>query len=407
MRRCSIAAFILMTIPMMAAGPQPVPLPSMNAEKWRADVDVFARQIPKRHANAFHAMTRERFDQAVADLKARTDKSNDDEMIVGLMEIAASVGDGHTRVFFPAGFHRLPVNMGQFEGDFRVTRASADAGAALGARVIRIDQVPISEVVERLRRVISQDESEWFVRGAIPSMIVVTEILHGLGIVTDPMKVRLTVLDDEQAEKQIEVAAVPANANSSQWPTAQTALPLMTSLEPQAALAFTYLEAAKTVYVNFRRYDDLRSRSKELWQLVDSRPVEKIAIDLRGNGGGDYTVGRKYLVSELKARPKIKAYVLIGNRTFSAAMNNAIDFRNDAHAILVGQPIGEKANSYQENDEIVLPNSKLVVSYSTRFYEFLSGEASPIVKPEHEIAPTWADFVAGRDPALEWVLAQK
>jgi hypothetical protein len=141
--------------------------------------------------------------------------------------------------------------------------------------------------------------------------------------------------------------------------------------------------------------------------LVDSRPVEKIAIDLRGNGGGDYTVGRKYLVSELKARPKIKAYVLIGNRTFSAAMNNAIDFRNDAHAILVGQPIGEKANSYQENDEIVLPNSKLVVSYSTRFYEFLSGEASPIVKPEHEIAPTWADFVAGRDPALEWVLAQK
>jgi hypothetical protein len=52
-------------------------------------------------------------------------------------------------------------------------------------------------------------------------------------------------------------------------------------------------------------------------------------------------------------------------------MVNAIDFRNNTNAILVGEPIGERPNSYSENDEMTLPNSRLVVSYSTRYYKFV------------------------------------
>ncbi len=87
-------------------------------------------------------------------------------------------------------------------------------------------------------------------------------------------------------------------------------------------------------------------------------------------------------------------------------MNNAIDFKNDAKATLVGLPIGEKPNSYQENDEMTLPESKLVVSYSTRFYKFLPDGAPPIVSPDVTIEPRWEDYVAGRDAALEWALSR-
>ena len=38
-------------------------------------------------------------------------------------------------------------------------------------------------------------------------------------------------------------------------------------------------------------------------------------------------------------------------------------------ATLVGETMGERPNSYSENDEMVLPNSKLELSYSTRFYQ--------------------------------------
>jgi len=385
------------------AAPQPVPLPPMSAEKWRADVDFFARELPKRHMNAFHAVTREQFDRAVADLRAKAGTVSDDEMIVGLKQIAASVGDAHTGVRLPAGAHRLPVSITQFGDEFRVTQATGEAKALLGGKLVRIDDVPIGEVTARLRTVISQDESEWFVRGAMVPNMLLSEVLHGLRIARDPARVRLTVADELGKERAVEVATIPAGTSPADWPSAQTTPPAV-RLDPQAALAFAWLEDAKTVYVSFRGYDDLKKRSRELWAFVDSHPVQKIVIDLRQNGGGDYTDGRKYLVAPLKERPKIRPYVLIGNRSMSAAMNNAIDFRTDARATLVGQPIGEKANSYQENDEMVLPASKLVVSYSTRFYRFLPNDPAGIVKPDEETAPTWADYVAGRDPALEWAL---
>jgi hypothetical protein len=54
---------------------------------------------------------------------------------------------------------------------------------------------------------------------------------------------------------------------------------------------------------------------------------------------------------------------------------------------------------------MTLPSSGLVVSYSTRYYEFLD-EDVPAVLPDVRIDPTWADFRAGRDPVMEWILAQ-
>ena len=85
-------------------------------------------------------------------------------------------------------------------------------------------------------------------------------------------------------------------------------------------------------------------------------------------------------------------------------MVNAIDFRKETNAILVGEPIGERPNSYSENDEMTLPNSRLVVSYSTRYYKFLEEDA-PAVQPDKRIDPNWADFQAGRDPVIEWILS--
>lgn len=87
-------------------------------------------------------------------------------------------------------------------------------------------------------------------------------------------------------------------------------------------------------------------------------------------------------------------------------MNNAVQFRGEAQAMLVGEPIGEKPNSYQERDEMTLPHSKLVLGYSTKFYKFQADDAPPLVTPDKTIVPTWDDFLAGRDPVLDWVLAQ-
>ncbi|MFN2438356.1 MAG: hypothetical protein ABR503_04090 [Chitinophagaceae bacterium] len=47
-----------------------------------------------------------------------------------------------------------------------------------------------------------------------------------------------------------------------------------------------------------------------------------------------------------------------------------------------------------------LPNSKLVVSYSTRYYKFLD-EDVPAFMPDVPVDPNWKDYAAGIDPVME------
>lgn len=390
-------------LPALAGGAPPASLPTLTTAQWQADVETFLRQLPKKHANAFHHLTRAEYEAAAAALRSRVAGSHPDEILVGMLQITARIGDGHTYVHMPAGTHRLPVQLLPFGADLRVVRATEEARPLLGGRLVRVDDMPLLQVVERVHTVVSQAESDAFVRGLTPSRMRVTEVLHGLGVVADPLRVRLTVVDDAGAERTAAVTAIAASSQLA-WIEAAAAPPLY-SEHPNEQLWFTWIEPAKTVYVGFRGYQDLRQRAQQLWSFVDAQPASKIVIDLRDNGGGDYTEGRKHLIEPLRRRPQLRAYALVGNRTFSAAMNNAIDLRN-ARATLVGETIGERPNSYQENDEMTLPNSRLVVSYSTRFYEFLPKGSPPTVVPDRTIEPTWEEFRAGRDPVLEWVLAQ-
>ena len=96
--------------------------------------------------------------------------------------------------------------------------------------------------------------------------------------------------------------------------------------------------------------------------------------------------------------------MITGPGTFSAATVNALDLRNEANAILVGSPTGMRPNHYGEPGEFRLPNSGFRISYSTQYHRFGADPDSAVV-PDRNIEPTWAEFRAGRDPVMEWILS--
>jgi hypothetical protein len=55
---------------------------------------------------------------------------------------------------------------------------------------------------------------------------------------------------------------------------------------------------------------------------------------------------------------------------------------------------------------MTLPASKIVVSYSTRYYKFVPEDGLNAVEPDQRVEQTWADAKAGRDAVLEWELAR-
>jgi hypothetical protein len=75
-----------------------------TAKKWQEDLRYLARELPKRHKDLFHAMTREQFEAAVKNLDERIPNLSQEQIIVELQRIVAMIRDGHTRIQdFPFG----------------------------------------------------------------------------------------------------------------------------------------------------------------------------------------------------------------------------------------------------------------------------------------------------------------
>ncbi len=382
-----------------------VPRLDISKEQWREDLQNLAHELPKRHGNAFHHVSRERFEAAVAELDRRLDRLNGDETYVGLNRIAVLIGDGHTYVDFPPDRASLPLALERFDGEYRIVRVVPGLEKALGARVVKIEDTPIARARELLLTMTPGGETPELAEARVTYFLSLGMLLHGFGITSDRNQAPWTLADDNGKEFTVTVQSLTPD-RKVEWVSAYKEPPLYQQ-RPAETFWYTYLPESGAVYCNFRGYRELGNHARGLLPLIAERRPDKLVIDLRQNGGGDFTEGLKYVIDPIRdladINKKGRLFVLIGPHTFSAAMSNAAHFRARTAAILVGQTIGERPNSYQEARQMTLPNSRLLVRYSTQYYKFVeSGEN--VIRPDKEIIPSWTEYKAGRDPVLGWVL---
>jgi len=361
--------------------------------------------------DAFHFVSREKFESEVAELDHKLDSTDLDHMFAALRVITGSIGDGHTGINLPeyAPPLQFPISIANFGEDYRVTGVAPGSEKALGARVIKIGDTPVKRAAEMLFTTTPQDEYPWYGMNIVNSFLANARMLHGLDIIPNHDTARYTLAGVDGNEFTIEMRSLtPADYAKIQLAHPYKEGPLYTQ-KPGENFWFVYLAASRTVYCDVLAIRDLSAPAKSLMSYIKDhgKDVDKVVIDLRQNSGGDYNEGLHHLVEPLRDNPHINQkghlFILIGPRTFSAAMSNATHFRYRTNAMLVGTPIGEKPNSYAEKSQMTLPNSKMIVTFSVKFYKFVeSGEN--IVRPDQEVTTTWEDFLAGRDAALEWIL---
>lgn len=384
----------------------------ITPDEWRTDLHYLARELPNRHTNAFHTISREGFADEVARLDARIQRINVDEVAVGFMRIVALIGDGHTHLDLPPAFLRYPVELQWFGDELRVVAAGAPYHSAVGARVLAIGSTSVRDVMERAAQVVPRGENDERTRLTATMQITSPEVLHGLGVITDRENApfALELVTGERTTLTLSPAPL---GDFSTWRMATGQRPplyLQRLTEPWWA---EFLPDTQTVYFSFSRYPpdtEFRERATALARLLDQTRSRRLIIDVRRNQGGDFERFRRMLLPLLESRAAINRkggmFVIIGPGTFSAAVVNALDLRNKAHAILVGAPTGMRPNHYGEHGEFTLPNSGFRVSYSTHYYR-LGAETDSAVFPDQRIEPTWEDFREGRDPVLEWILSQQ
>lgn len=359
---------------------------------WQADLAHLVEGIVTRHRQPFHLISQVDFETQVAELAARLPALPDAAAVVALRGIAASIGDGHTFVAAPS-LPKFPLEFCWFGDDLTVVRAAAAYRQLIGARLLAIGDHPVADVQGRLQRLIPQGENAGYVLAQSVALIREPEVLSALGI---PPQFRFA--DTAGTESAVTLAP-----GGEQLLIAEHApLSMQRMDEP---FWFSRLAEPDAVYVQFRSYDGLEANAIRLFDALAQRPTRRLIVDLRWNGGGNFLAGRQWLLLPIELMGLVagQLFVLVGRRTFSASMVNAIDFHRETEAILVGEPIGARPHGYQENGWFTLPGSGLNVSAATRLYRF-GPEHADSFHPDQRIDSSYADFIAGRDPVLEWAL---
>lgn len=385
--------------------------------RWQQDLDYLARELPRLHVAPFHSVSPADFEQAIADVKTRVPALSDAELALEVMRIVALLGDAHTRaVPGPLVELRLyPLQLTWFADGLYVTQAMMPTRAALHTRLVQIGGQDVAAVIAQVTPWISH-ENEPGLQDRLGNFLLNPELLHRLGVLPDMEQGRYTFEAADGTRFDLVMQPILDSEYSAYFGALVTATPAADAplwrQHPDQNYWFEYLEASQTVYFRYSACAEMEGRSfkafnDELFDFIAAHPVQRLVVDLRDNGGGSSSILWPF-ERRLKEHPLNRAgslYVLIDRGVFSSAVLNAVELREQTQATLVGSPTAGRPNHYGEVKTFALPNSQVRIQYSTKYFHYTDDDA-PSVLPAVTIEPTLADVLAGRDPVLEYVLAQ-
>jgi hypothetical protein len=254
----------------------------------------------------------------------------------------------------------------------------------------------------------------------LPEFLRSPGYLSAAGLSQDPTApVRLALKDARGKRRELELLPVrPDSSARSKTADANTRSPLPLTRRLPGPFAFADLgDSAHTVFARIRAIVDEPGGERmaefvaRLFAHVDSLGSRRLVIDLRGNGGGNNYLNQP-LVHALIRRPELdrtgRLFVIVDRGTFSAAVSLAADLQRETHALFVGEPTGAAPNSPGDPAHVTLPASGLVVRISTVLWQG-SDPRDPraFIAPDLPVLPTFADWLAHRDPALAAIQAYR
>lgn len=404
--------------------------PELKPEQWREDVRHLQQLVHEKHSFLFKKVTAEQFDQEVEKLYTAIPELENHEVVTGIARLVALFGYGHTGLQLSgwyshnkAGFQQMPYNLYQFSDGLYVQGVHEKYKEALGAKVLKVGNLPVEEALKAIRPVVSVENEQYFKAYGI-TYLGTLEVLHAQKVI-DQLEDGVT-LTLEKDGKQFAVNFQPELVESfpgkygfieegEGWLSArkQDNTPLyLANLDKK--YAFTYLPEDELVYVRQSQVqdeedEDIPAFYERVFTFIDEHDVEKMVLDVRLNGGGN-NYKNKAVVTGLIRNDKInqpgKLFVVLGRRTFSACQNLVNEIDNYTNAVFIGEPTAENINFYGDNSRYELPNSGLPVYLSFAWWQDKpQWENAPWLAPNIAVDMSFQQYQNNQDPVLEAILA--
>ena len=388
-------------------------LRTLTTEDWIEDLRFLRDYMPQVHANAFHSQSEESWRASLAELEARLPELDPDGIVIALAQVVARVGDAHTELAWrDAGFATWPVRLQVFADGLFVTSIDERWGDALAARVVRVGDTPVDEVLAAAGSVFAAENESWR-KAKTPQNVVTPKLLATLGLI-DSGDVLPLVVDLDGEETLFEITASDGRSAWVQAPDpAYDPLPLWRT-RTNENYWFQVLEDESAVYFAYNRCaidpaKPMEGFLDELLQAVEDSGARRLIVDLRNNSGGNSAILGNH-IPRLGEHPNLSEpgsiVGLIGPVTYSSGKYNAHQLRDEANAVLIGEPTGGKPNSYGEMRSFRLPNSGLRTFYSTKFFRLLPDSDPDSIEPDQPVELASFEHLTGQDPVLERALGR-
>ncbi|WP_295939730.1 S41 family peptidase [uncultured Alistipes sp.] len=393
---------------------------------WDTDLDYLAEELPKRHYNFFSVKSKADFLAELEHIKKNKDDLSDYEIAIKVQQLIAGFGDSHSSLNYSLLVDKamiLPIDSYWFSDGLYILKTTPENSEILGDRIVSVNGTPLSVVVDSLATLVTMDNPA-ILKMSVPKLLPYIQTLEAFGF-AESSEVELGLQDIDGNDKTYRLKpALMTRANQRSVRPDSLAL---CYINGNRLFTDTYLPEEDIYYLQYNecwskelemkwggdkqkaeKLPSFKQFSDRVFRNLEADPVDKILFDMRFNDGGGSAQGTEFverLAKYLDRHPKTKVYVVLGRKTFSSAILNAMDFKRLTNAIFVGEETAGKPNHFGEVLSFPLPASGLKVRYSSKYFKRSSENANTIA-PDITQQVSFREYISGIDPVYEWIAKQ-
>ena len=357
------------------------------------DIGYLQEQLEKTHFDIYRNVEKETLTESLE----RSTEVEPEYFKIALQESLALIGDAHTYVHGVFNKQHPLLESKEIEGKMYVIGTSEEQNFLIGQELKEINGYPVAEVISKISKLSSKENREILLKDVSVFMTSplalkyygfskgdVTEITTNVG--------STNIVGEEDAKIKIQ--------NPLKWKTAELNDPTFLGNSDyrlrviENTLLFQYNRCTNEGHTK----EELEDFKNQLLEIA--KESDKIVIDLRQNSGGNTGIMAD-LFPRLPEDKKI--YVAMGRKTFSSAIHHLLYLKNNKNGILIGENAGQRPNRFGDNKKIVLPNSKITISCSYKYFELLPGQDIDVIEPDIKIPVTIEDYKNSTDPLNQWI----
>ena len=383
-------------------------LDELSNAQWVNDLDDLTQAIKAHHAKPYNSLNGEYFNNRIDNLSYRMGELSTAEKLLEFIKLSAAIGDGHTTVQSLEYFKLYPIIPFWFDNELRAVWTSAEYKEVAGWKITAINNKPLNEVSQALADLIPKNENDYYKMHWNQYWLRNANALHAAGITESDASATFTF--EKNGEKRtIALQSLPQEAyEQTTWVSGYRKVPkfLMRKNEP---IWFDNPDEY-TLYMNWNYNPDDKTTKDIASALQDSlnaHSIVHLVIDLRSNRGASKGIAETFTkkIAKTDFADHGRIFIITGRETFGEAIEDINLFREEFEVVLVGEPPGQKPQSYADPYPITLTHSGLKASIATDWVEYQERVSQDFLM-DQTILPNYELRDEGRDEVLEWIILQ-